>query len=266
MRVITKSETLGQTPTKEYAVYGEVYLSDGVYMDEELYTGTFYRCKVFSKEVNTYEYPEVVGAVTVGWSEQYYEEREDNINNNSNLTDDIKDEELEKLELEAQKDIREKSNKFYGKTVTKGKYYKDNKETHDINNAGRMWVNGEYVSKTHPLYKAGRYKGFEEAAFSSLANYDTSPEGQVYIITNPAWEGWVKVGMAVDAMDRIKNYQTSSPFRDYTLLYSYEVNDRRAGESAAHARLAKECDNINEWFRLPPAIANELILEVIHEY
>ena len=153
-----------------------------------------------------------------------------------------------------------------GKTVTKGKYYKDNKETHDINNAGRMWVNGEYVSKTHPLYKAGRYKGFEEAAFSSLANYKTSPEGQVYIITNPAWDGWVKVGMAVDAMDRIKNYQTSSPFRDYSLLYSYEVNDRRAGEAAAHARLSKECDNINEWFRLPPAIANELILEVIHEY
>ena len=130
----------------------------------------------------------------------------------------------------------------------------------------RMWVNGHYISKTHPLYKAGRYKGFEEAAFSSLANYKTSPEGQVYIITNPAWEGWVKVGMAVDAMDRIKNYQTSSPFRDYSLLYAYEVNDRRAGEAAAHARLAKECDNINEWFRLPSAIANELILEVIHEY
>ena len=151
-------------------------------------------------------------------------------------------------------------------TLGKGKYYKDNKETHDINNAGRMWVNGEYVSKAHPLYKAGRYKGFEEAAFSSLENYKTSPEGQVYIITNPAWEGWVKVGLAVDAMDRIKNYQTSSPFRDYSLLYAYEVNDRRAGEAAAHARLAKECDNINEWFRLPSAIANELILEVIHEY
>ena len=145
-------------------------------------------------------------------------------------------------------------------------YYKDNPETKKAENAKQMYVNGKYISKSHPLYKAGKYKGFEEAAFSSLANYDTSPEGQVYIITNPAWDGWVKVGMAVDAMDRIKNYQTSSPFRDYTLLYSYEVNDRRAGESAAHARLAKECDNINEWFRLPPAIANELILEVIHEY
>jgi len=138
---------------------------------------------------------------------------------------------------------------------------------HNKNNGPtRMYVNGDYIPKTHPLYKAGRYKGFEDAAFSSLANYKTSPQGQVYIVTNPAWEGWVKVGMAVDAMDRAGNYQTSSPFRDYTLLYTYDVDDRRAAESAAHKRLAKECDNINEWFRLSPEIANDLILEVIHEY
>ena len=110
-----------------------------------------------------------------------------------------------------------------GQTPTKGKYYKDNKSAVQARDAKRMWVNGKEVKKTHPLYKAGCYKGFE-------------------------------------------NYQTSSPFRDYSLLYAYEVNDRRAGEAAAHARLAKECDNINEWFRLPSAIANELILEVIHEY
>ena len=139
-------------------------------------------------------------------------------------------------------------------------------EAHQAKNTTRMFVNGKYIPKTHPLYKAGRYKGFEEAAFSSLENFKDSAQGQVYIITNPAWKGWVKVGMAIDPTDRLKNYQTSSPFRDYTLLYSYEVNDRRAGETAAHARLAKECDNINEWFRLPAAIANEMILEVIHEY
>ena len=153
-----------------------------------------------------------------------------------------------------------------GPTPTKGKYYKDNKEAVQARDAKRMWVNGEEIKKTHPLYKAGRYKGFEDAAFSSLENYKDNPQGQVYIITNPAWEGWVKVGMAVDAMDRAGNYQTSSPFRDYTLLYTYDVDDRRAAESAAHVRLAKECDNINEWFRLPAAIANEMILEVIHDY
>lgn len=163
-----------------------------------------------------------------------------------------------KLEIVGQTRINPKTNKPW--------YYKDNPDAVKARDAKRMWVNGKEVKKTHPLYKAGRYKGFEEAAFSSLENYKDSAEGEVYIITNPAWEGWVKVGMAVDSQDRLKNYQTSSPFRDYTLLYSYEVNDRRAGESAAHARLAKECDNINEWFRIPHAVANELILEVIHEH
>ena len=163
-----------------------------------------------------------------------------------------------KLEIVGQTRINPKTNKPW--------YYKDNPDAVKARDAKRMWVNGKEVKKTHPLYKAGRYKGFEEAAFSSLENYKDSAEGEVYIITNKAWPEWVKVGMAVDSQDRLKNYQTSSPFRDYSLLYSYEVNDRRAGESAAHVRLAKECDNINEWFRIPHAIANELILEVIHEY
>ena len=148
----------------------------------------------------------------------------------------------------------------------KPKYYKDNPETKKQENAKQMYVNGKYIPKTHPLYKAGRYKGFEDAAFSSLENFKDNPQGQVYVIANPAWKDWVKVGMAVDATDRAGNYQTSSPYRDYTLLYTYDVDDRRAAESAAHTRLAKECDNINEWFRLPPEIANDLILEVIHEY
>ena len=73
-------------------------------------------------------------------------------------------------------------------------YYKDNPETKKAENAKQMYVNGKYVSKSHPLYKAGKYKGFEDAAFSGLENYKTNPQGQVYIITNPAWEGWVHMG------------------------------------------------------------------------
>ena len=101
-------------------------------------------------------------------------------------------------------------------------YYKDNPITKKAENAKQMHVNGKYVSKKHPLYKAGNYKGFEDAAFSSLENFKDSPQGQVYILTNPAWEGWVKVGMAVDAVDRTGNYQTSSPYRDYELGYVVE--------------------------------------------
>ena len=117
-----------------------------------------------------------------------------------------------------------------------------------------MYVNGKYISNSHPLFKAGSYKSFQEAAFSSLENFNTKPEGE-----------WIKVGMAVDSSDRLRNYQTCSPFRDYDVLYSYKVKDRRKGENKAHKRLAKECNNINEWFKLNPAVANDLILEVIHE-
>lgn len=138
-------------------------------------------------------------------------------------------------------------------------YYKDNPETKKQENAKQMYVNGKYVPKSHPLYKAGRYKGFEDAAFSSLENYKSNPEGQVYIITNPAWEGWVKVGMAVDAKDRLNSYQTSCPFRDYMLYYSYETKDRRKAEAEAHSKLDEKFERRKEWFRCTPEEAIEVL-------
>ena len=129
----------------------------------------------------------------------------------------------------------------------------------------RMFVNGKYISKKHPLYKAGKYKGFEDAAFSSLENYKTSPEGQVYIITNPAWEGWVKVGMAVDADDRLGGYQTSSPYRDYTLAYTVDTPDRTATEAETHNRLADVFEQRNEWFKCDVEIAKRWLDAVIGE-
>ena len=138
-------------------------------------------------------------------------------------------------------------------------YYKDNPEAVKARDAKRMWVDGKEVKKTHPLYKAGRYKGFEDAAFSSLENYKSNPEGQVYIITNPAWEGWVKVGMAVDAEDRLNSYQTSCPFRDYMLYYSYKAKDRRKAESEAHSKLDEKFERRKEWFRCTPEEAIEVL-------
>ena len=125
----------------------------------------------------------------------------------------------------------------------------------------RMWVNGQYIPKSHPLHKAGKYKGFEEAAFSSLANYDSSLEGQVYIVSNPAWEGWVKVGMAIDSDDRIKSYQTSSPYRDYELKYIMKTEDRRKSEAEAHTALEQKYERRNEWFLCSPSQAIEVLNE-----
>jgi len=118
-------------------------------------------------------------------------------------------------------------------------------------NSKRMFVNGKYIPTSHPLYKPGRYKSFNDAAFSSLQNYNTTKAGYVYVITNAAWPKWVKVGMAIDADDRLNSYQTSSPFRDYEIQYSVHCKDRRKLEGKAHKAVeAIASDRNNEWFKI----------------
>ena len=129
-------------------------------------------------------------------------------------------------------------------------------ESHIRKNKTRMFVDSKYISKSHPLHKPGRYKGFTDAAFSSLENYEGSTEGEVYIIYNPAFPGWVKVGMAVDSQDRLKQYQTASPYRNYTVVKSYKVSNRRESEAKAHEALTIEGrGRKGEWFYMGSNVA-----------
>jgi len=147
-----------------------------------------------------------------------------------------------------------------------GKYYKDNPESVWKRDQTKMFVNGKYIPKAHPLHKPGRYKNFEAAAFSSLAKYESSVEGQVYVIVNPNFPEWVKVGMAIDSEDRLNNYQTSSPFRDYVLNYKWNVSDRRAAESESHTELHKLYERRSEWFKCTPEQAQEVVSGIVGNY
>jgi len=144
-------------------------------------------------------------------------------------------------------------------SVCKVCFLADQQHRNAINNKNTMYVNGKYVPKSHPLWKAGKYKSFDDAAFSSLVNYESSTEGQVYIITNSAWPEWVKIGMAVDANDRCNGYQTSSPFRDYKVMYAASTKDRRNAEAAAHKAAEKIAERRGEWFKMSVAQAKECI-------
>ena len=124
----------------------------------------------------------------------------------------------------------------------------------------RMFVNGKYIPKSHPLHKPGKYKTFDDAAFQGTYKLESIKEGYVYAITNPAWPGWVKIGMAIDADDRCNGYQTSSPFRDYTIEHVVITKNRRASELKAHkeaGKLAKEARG--EWFKLDIEQAKTII-------
>ena len=118
-------------------------------------------------------------------------------------------------------------------------------------NPKRMYVNGKYISRRHPLYKPGNYKTFSDAAFDGTYKLDSIKEGYVYAITNPAWPEWVKIGMAIDANDRCNGYQTSSPFRDYKVEHVVATKNRRAAEAEAHKLATKlAVETRGEWFRL----------------
>lgn len=130
----------------------------------------------------------------------------------------------------------------------------------------RMYVNGKYIPKSHPLWKPGRYKTFADAAFANTYKVDAIKEGYVYVITNKAWPDWIKIGMAIDAEDRCNGYQTSSPFRDYVLEYSVACEDRRKSEKKAHKKAAKlATETSGEWFKLDVETAKQ-ILDNFHEH
>ena len=142
-----------------------------------------------------------------------------------------------------------------GTSIHTGGHLRERASTLKKRIASRMYVDGKYIPTSHPLHKPGRYKGFSDAAFSSLKNYSKSKQGQVYVMRNPSFPGWCKIGKAVDAEDRLKNFQTSSPYRDYELVAVFDSEDRRKDESKAHDLLRKHYAFRGEWFFCDASLA-----------
>ena len=73
----------------------------------------------------------------------------------------------------------------------------------------------------------------------------------VYIIVNDAWPEWVKVGKAVSSEDRLNGYQTSSPFRDYSVIATLTAKDRHVKEREMHKAFTHFADERRgEWFKI----------------
>ena len=143
-------------------------------------------------------------------------------------------------------------------------YYKDNPEAVRKRDAQRMYVNGKEISKKHPLHKPGKYKSLDDAwSHNKIESVDN---GEVYIIVNAAWPEWVKVGKAVIAKDRLNGYQTSSPFRDYSLVATLSTDNRHTKEREMHkvfTHFAQE--RKGEWFKIDKVTAIKLFNYQVQE-
>jgi len=138
--------------------------------------------------------------------------------------------------------------------------YRQRVETHAAKNKNRMYVNGRYVPSSHPLHRPGRYQSLDDAW--SHEKIESTKEGEVYAITNPAWPEWIKIGKAVRADDRLNGYQTSSPHRDYEILARISVDNRHEKELEMHKRFEDNAsDRKGEWFKTDESTAILLFLE-----
>ena len=127
--------------------------------------------------------------------------------------------------------------------------YRQRVSTHAAKNTNRMFVNGKYIPSSHPLHKPGRYKSLDDAW--SHKQIESTSQGEVYIIANDAWPEWVKVGKAVSSEDRLNGYQTSSPFRDYSVIATLTAEDRHAKEPQMHKTFAHFSEERRgEWFKI----------------
>ena len=135
-------------------------------------------------------------------------------------------------------------------------------------NPQRMFVDGKYIPKTHPLHKPGNYKT-SDGLLSIVPTVKKSDEGYVYAFTNPYWfsKGWLKIGKAEDKEQRLGDYQTYTPLRDYYEFHSIKVSNRAKAETLAHTKIEamKGCiDRKKEWFRFKDTEAITKAVEIMN--
>ena len=73
--------------------------------------------------------------------------------------------------------------------------------------------------------------------------------------------------MAIDAEDRCKQYQTSSPYRDYTLQYKKFFTNRSKAEQEVHKILINKDGKIqNTYLSITKPTSKKITNEIINSF
>jgi hypothetical protein len=83
--------------------------------------------------------------------------------------------------------------------------------------------------------------------------------GYIYIIINPAWTDYIKLGRSKNLNRRLYQYQIGSPLRDYELYYNCYTDDLSIIENYFTTNI----DGNYEWFKIDKDIAKEIIIDLI---
>lgn len=91
--------------------------------------------------------------------------------------------------------------------------------------------------------------------------------GYLYIITNPSYPLWVKVGTTWNLKDRLHVYQTCDPFRHYKLEYSLHHPQFREAEKKIKETMKPFAMEIRgEWYKIDLNMAKSRLEESLESY
>ena len=81
-----------------------------------------------------------------------------------------------------------------------------------------------------------------------------SPEGWLYVITNPKWPEWVKIGKTRNLSKRLSSYNTGSPISQFFYQYRYHRfhENAREIEHKLHSEMRDDSrrGDTNEWYKM----------------
>jgi len=102
-----------------------------------------------------------------------------------------------------------------------------------------------------------------EAFGETFYRRSDSPEGWLYILNNPSWPGWVKIGITRDLSARLGTYNTGSPYEGVKYQYCYHLfhENARQIEKIIHDKLSESRNNeqSKEWYRFSVEKAIKII-------
>jgi len=96
---------------------------------------------------------------------------------------------------------------------------------------------------------------------------ESTKKGYLYIISNPAYKGWCKVGITEDIDKRLSTYQTGDPFRNYKVEYILHQFDYKTAEKRLKETMKPFAKQIKgEWYEIDLMMAQDRLDEQLEDY
>lgn len=93
--------------------------------------------------------------------------------------------------------------------------------------------------------------------------------GYIYIISNPAFPEFLKIGITEDIKSRLSQYQTADPKRSFKVEFyiehpKYKIAEKKIKEMMKY--FATDTIQRGEWFKIPKHMAISRLEETLDDY